>query len=195
VAQDALAQLAATIRAELHAALEAGCSVLHHVMNAGDALNTAQAKVESSWKPWLKENCLLSVRTALVYQRLARHRNEIEARMAEGVHLSIRGALSLIREGNSGDDDGAADGAGDGEGQAPSPPAETLAAHWKRESKPAQTAALDEIGADGILKAASPEFCARLRDRFVGVLVAQNPKLKKSLAPKAGNNVVPLRPH
>jgi hypothetical protein len=91
-----LAELAATINAELRSESKSGAALLHHAMNAGDALNLAQAnqhKTNLTWKRWLRENCLISVRTAFVRQQLARHRQEIEAEVQRaGDYFSIRAA-------------------------------------------------------------------------------------------------------
>jgi hypothetical protein len=91
-----LEQLARRIRESRQAAQQAGAALLHHCLDAGDALNEAQERVSTGWKRWLKENCFLSVRTALVYQQLANHRDEIEAAIAQAGELSLRGALRLI---------------------------------------------------------------------------------------------------
>src|SRR5262245_45619571 len=74
-----LEDLARQIRAGLELARRERCNALHRDLDIGDALLEAQARVSSGWKRWLRENCFLSVRTALLYQRLARHRTEIEA--------------------------------------------------------------------------------------------------------------------
>jgi hypothetical protein len=71
---------------------------LHQDLAVGDALIEAQARVSSNWKQWLRENCFLSVRTALLYQRLARHRAEIEAEIERAGELSLRAAVRLIAE-------------------------------------------------------------------------------------------------
>jgi hypothetical protein len=91
-----LGRLARRIRASRHAAQEAGAALLHHVLDAGDALNEAQEQVPTGWKRWLKDNCFLSVRTAFVYQRLAHHREEIETVLSQAGELSMRAALRLI---------------------------------------------------------------------------------------------------
>jgi hypothetical protein len=95
-AVEVLDDLARRIRESRQAARQAGAAVLHHSLDAGDALNEAQARVSSGWKRWLKDNCFLSVRTALVYQQLARHRDEIEAAIGQAGELSMRAALRLI---------------------------------------------------------------------------------------------------
>ena len=50
-----LADVAATICAELRSETKSGAAVLHHAMNAGDALNLAKAnqhKTNLTWKQW-----------------------------------------------------------------------------------------------------------------------------------------------
>jgi hypothetical protein len=91
-----LDQIAHRIRESHRVAQEAGAALLHHAFEAGDALNEAQARVSTNWKGWLKEYCFLSVCTALVYQQLARHRDEIEARIEEVGQLNLRAALRFI---------------------------------------------------------------------------------------------------
>jgi hypothetical protein len=75
---------------------EAGAALLHHILDAGDALNEAQEQVLTGWKRWLKDNCFVSVRTAFVYQQLANHREEIETALSQAGELSMRAALRLI---------------------------------------------------------------------------------------------------
>jgi hypothetical protein len=93
-----LDQLARQVREAIEAAQKAGATVLRHAMDAGDALNQAQARVSTNWKQWLRRNCFLRVRTAQLYQQLARHRDEIEAVIAQAGELSLRGALRLVSE-------------------------------------------------------------------------------------------------
>jgi hypothetical protein len=143
-------ELATEVRRELEEVRRAGCSVLHHALNAGDALNAAQKQVTGNWKRWLKEHCFLSVRTALVYQQLARHRSQIEDAMRGlSPELSLRGALRLIGTPKKG-----------------GRPVETLATHWRRESEQARTAFLDQVGVPGILEAMSAAFGRDLRARL-----------------------------
>jgi hypothetical protein len=96
--------LAAEVRSEIKAVQVAGAAVqvagaavLHHAMNAGDRLIEAQKHVTSGWKRWLKENCnMLSVRTAMVYTQLARHRAALEAEIDRRGYLSLRAAIKLV---------------------------------------------------------------------------------------------------
>lgn len=101
-----LDELARQVRESRQAAQQAGVTVLHHILDAGDALNKAQTRVTLGWKRWLQDNCSiplaggelqpLSVRTALLYQQLAHHRGKIEAEIARVGELSLRGARRLI---------------------------------------------------------------------------------------------------
>ena len=101
-----LDELARRVRKSRQAAQQAGAALLHHCLDAGDALNEAQARVSIPWKRWLKDNCSiplaggglqpLSVRSAFVYQQLANHREKIEAAISQVGELSQRAALRLI---------------------------------------------------------------------------------------------------
>jgi hypothetical protein len=148
-----LDELAKRIRDAHRGVQSAGGALLHHAMAAGDALTIALNKISGNRKKWLRENCFLSVDTALVYQRLARHREQIEAELGRVGDLSLRAALRLIAE--------------------PKPKStekkkqkgnETLLAHWKRESDQERTDFLDGVGVDGIRKAASLGFYRELNN-------------------------------
>jgi hypothetical protein len=91
-----LDELAARIRAALEAARQARSNALDHALQAGDALNAAQERVSSGWKRWLRTNCFLSPSTAMLYQQLARHRPEIEAKIEQIGELSLRSARRLV---------------------------------------------------------------------------------------------------
>jgi Zincin-like metallopeptidase len=91
-----LEQLAYQIRTSLELARRDRCNALHHDLDVGDALMGAQNRVSTGWKKWLRDNCFLSVRTALLYQQLARHREEIEAEIERVGELSLRAACRLI---------------------------------------------------------------------------------------------------
>jgi hypothetical protein len=91
-----LPELADLIRAMRQVEQQAGRHAWHHRLDIGDALIAAQAKVSSGWKRWLREHCFLSVRTAMRYQQLARHRDEIEAQIDQLGELSLRTALRTI---------------------------------------------------------------------------------------------------
>ena len=95
--QATLAELAQRVRAALHASDRDRCNALHHDLDGGDALIEAQRQVVApNWKCWLKNNCFLSVRTAMLYMQLARHREEIEAEIRRVGDLSLRAAVRLI---------------------------------------------------------------------------------------------------
>jgi hypothetical protein len=91
-----LAKLAHRIRTAVQTSQQDRCNALHHDLDAGDALIEAQKRVCSSWKRWLKENCSLGVRTAMLYMQLARHRRDIENEIERVGELSLRGAVRLI---------------------------------------------------------------------------------------------------
>jgi hypothetical protein len=91
-----LAELAQRIRAALEAVRQANSNALESALAAGDALNAAQERVSSGWGHWLRTNCSLKPSTALLYQQLARHRSEIEARIEEIGALSLRAARRLV---------------------------------------------------------------------------------------------------
>jgi hypothetical protein len=177
-AQD-LSTLAKTIRDEDRAVRVAGGALLHHAMNAGDALIAAQEKVSGNWKSWLRENCFLSVDTALVYQRLARHREQIEAEAERAGNLSLRAALRLIAKRRSGE-------------QKEKEAAElSLVDHWKRASSSERTIFLDALGVDEIRKTASLDFFRKLQERVRVEKVNSNPDaLITDLFTKALSHIV-----
>jgi hypothetical protein len=91
-----LQQLAAEARDEIRLGDEAGATMLHHYMAAGDAIEKALQRVSGNKKVWLRENGFV-VRTAFLYVRLARHREQIEAEMSRlSTKLSLRAAQKLI---------------------------------------------------------------------------------------------------
>src|SRR5262249_27628450 len=72
-------------------------NALRIALDIGDALNDAQARVtEGGFGRWLRANCLMSQRSAELYQQLARHREEIEDKLAAAGELSIRAARKMI---------------------------------------------------------------------------------------------------
>ena len=83
-------ELAHIVRDEIEQAQISWRNALRHARAAGDALNAVQPKVAArglNWKKWLRENCLVSDRTAQLYQQLARHRDDIESELQRGVEL------------------------------------------------------------------------------------------------------------
>jgi hypothetical protein len=75
-----LTELAREVREACQAARQSSLTALDHIFRAGEALNKAQEQVTGNWKQWLRKSCCLGVSTALLYQRIARHRVEIETR-------------------------------------------------------------------------------------------------------------------
>lgn len=97
---DALAELAAGIRAEHTAALSAVKKGVEHAKAAGELLNRAKAMCgHGQWLPWLATNCPdLGVRQAQKYMRLAARWHELppSANANSGAHLPINDALAIL---------------------------------------------------------------------------------------------------
>ena len=77
VKADSLEEVFAAVRDGLQKVRATGAALLHHALDVGDLLNIAQEQIKwtgGSWKRALREHCFLSVRSAFVYQQLARHR-------------------------------------------------------------------------------------------------------------------------
>jgi hypothetical protein len=91
-----LTELAHVIREACQAARQSGLTALDHIFRAGEALNKAQEQGTCNWKQWLRESCFLGVSTALLYQRIARHRAEIEIEAKANPNFSLRAARQLI---------------------------------------------------------------------------------------------------
>jgi hypothetical protein len=67
-----------------------------HAMNVGDALIAARGQLDhGQYLPFVK-SCGLSPRLAQMYSRLARHRQEIEAKGETVSHMTIPRALALL---------------------------------------------------------------------------------------------------
>jgi hypothetical protein len=100
-----LSDLAARINAEHEAAVVAIKRGIEHSIAAGELLLEAKAKVgHGNWLPWLKANCpTVSERTAQLYMRLARHREEL-SKSATVADLTMKAALELLHDGASDDD-------------------------------------------------------------------------------------------
>jgi hypothetical protein len=149
---NALEELARRIRDAHQAAQAAWCNALHHALDAGDALAEAQTRVSTGWKKWLRENCFLSVRTALLYQQLARHRAEIEAELERVGPLSLRAARRLIAE-----------------PRAPKPKPEKLVPDlllaWNKATVAERTKALTRIPLGDFLQAMPAAWRTELRNR------------------------------
>jgi hypothetical protein len=164
-------ELAVIVRDEIEQVQISWRNALRHAMAAGDALNALQPKIAElgiNWKKWLKENCFVSDRTAQLYQQLARHRDEIESQLQQGVELSLRAARKLIsgpKPGDEGEDAGQVGGQ-ENEDETENPPEpESLIEHWRR-SPDELTTLLDAVGVAGILEAMSAQFGRQLRARL-----------------------------
>ena len=156
-----LADVAVTICAELRSENKSGAAVLHHAMNAGDALNLAHANqhlTNLTWKQWLRQNCFISVRTAFVRQQLARHRDEIEAEIQRvGDYFSIRAALRKITKTKKKSPD------------KPKPPTDVTSflSIWRKADHQTRVAIFDAIGIDGLLGALSQKLRRDIEDRVL----------------------------
>jgi hypothetical protein len=96
-----LAELAAEINAAHEEVMTGARHTVKHAMRVGDLLIEAQKAVQyGKWIPWVAEHCKFSKDTSENYIHLAKHRAEIEAKMAEDSehsrNLAIRGALRLV---------------------------------------------------------------------------------------------------
>jgi hypothetical protein len=167
-----LATLAETIRKHLKAAQVAGVTALHHQLDAGDALIEAQRHISTNWKDWLRANCFLSVRTALLYQQLARHRPKIEAEMSRVSDLSLRAARRLIAKPKPAVEKAKQNG----EKSPALNPASFMGA-----SPGVRTRFLDGVGLPAILKALSPKLSAELDRRVNGQPGAGRSDLEKAV--------------
>ena len=148
-------ELATTIRNAHKAAQLAWSNALDHVLDAGDALIKAQTRVSSNWKRWVKDNCFLSVSTAMLYMQLARHRAEIEAEISRVGELSLRAAVRLVSK----PDD-----------KAPPKPKKLkpeLLVAWRRASNAERTEALNEIPLIDFLAAMPAAWLVELKARGV----------------------------
>ena len=156
-----LADVAATIRTELQNEKGAGAALLRSAMAAGDALNLAQAnlhKTNRSWESWLRENCLISTRTAEVRQQLANHRAEIEAEVQRvGDYFSIRAALRKITKTKKKSSD-----------KPKLPPNVTsFLSIWKSADHQTRVAILDAIGGEELLGALSQQLRREIERRVL----------------------------
>jgi hypothetical protein len=95
----ALAALAAEICSGLSAMRGHVRNALRTALDVGEKLLLVQARLpERQLSCWLENNCDLKKRQAELYMQLARSRDEIEARIAEVAHLSLRAARQLIAQ-------------------------------------------------------------------------------------------------
>ena len=95
---NSLAHLAARIRTEHDAAAESLRDSVRHSMAAGELLIEAKALVDhGQWLPWLRDHCTISERTAQLYMRVAKNRDEIETQMRNGAaDLSLNETAALL---------------------------------------------------------------------------------------------------
>jgi len=91
-----LEKLASRIRFGIENIRASLANALANVLDVGDDLIAAQARVTGPWQRWLKDNCFLSLSTAKLYVQLAEHRAEIEAEIDRDGTLSLRAARKLI---------------------------------------------------------------------------------------------------
>jgi hypothetical protein len=149
-----LAALAKQIREAIQASRKDRCNALHHDLDIGDALIAAEKRVaEGRWKHSLRENCFLSVRTAFLYARLARHRAEIESEIERVGEISLRAACRLIAEPTESN-------------KSKKPPAPPLLDAWRQASQAERTAFLDKVPLVEILGAMSIPLRRQLEARI-----------------------------
>ncbi len=92
-----LADIAKKIDVEQEAIQSAFAMSLTHAIEAGELLLKAKKVVShGEWLSWLKLNCIVSARLAQTYMRLAREREQIEAKCADSALLSNDSALKLL---------------------------------------------------------------------------------------------------
>jgi hypothetical protein len=164
-----LDQLAHRIREAQQAVQTAGATVLRHALEAGDDLIEAQSRVSTNWKKWLRDNCFLSVRTAQLYQQLARHREEIEAAIAQAGELSLRAACRLITPPRSNETKSAKT-------------KNDALVWWSVANNKMRRDFLDQIGLLSLLTALSPELRAELEHRVKRVAENAQPHSKLTAA-------------
>jgi hypothetical protein len=95
---NSLPDLAARIRGEHEAVSVALKESVRHAIAAGELLVEAKGQLDHGrWLPWLRDHCAISERTAQLYMRVAKNRNEIENQMRNGVaDLSLNEAVALL---------------------------------------------------------------------------------------------------
>ena len=100
-----LTDLATAINAEHEQARQALLRGCEHAVKAGELLLEAKAKVKrGQWLPWLAVNCDVAERTAQLYMRLARNRDQLEADNADLGTVTVRaGAQALVTTGGTAD--------------------------------------------------------------------------------------------
>src|SRR5262245_12268078 len=96
---DPLAQAAHRANSEHALAMRSLLGAIEHAREAGQALIDAKLIVgHRRWLPWLKANFNGSPRTAQNYMRVGKHWEEIAEKRNSASHLSMRAALTCIRD-------------------------------------------------------------------------------------------------
>jgi hypothetical protein len=97
-ASNALADLAARIKAEHEAVSTALKDSIRHAIRAGSLLVEAKEQLKhGQWLPWLRDHCTISERTAQLYMRCAKNREAIEDQIRNGVaDLSLNEAAAML---------------------------------------------------------------------------------------------------
>jgi Protein of unknown function (DUF3102) len=95
---NSLPDLAARIKAEHEAATASLRDSVRHAIAAGELLIEAKARLKhGQWLPWLRDHCSISERTAQLYMRVGKNRDQIEGQMRNGVaDLSLNEAAALL---------------------------------------------------------------------------------------------------
>lgn len=95
-----LTVLAHEINAAHLAAQQHAKKSVESAISAGEALLEAKDQLKhGEWLPWLRNNCKISERSARVYMRLAKHKDEV-LKNGSAADLSIRGVLDAIEHGS-----------------------------------------------------------------------------------------------
>ena len=67
-------------------------------IEAGELLLEAKSLLDhGEWLPWVEANCEINIRTAQVYMRIAKHREELGANAENFSHLTVDAALQLLK--------------------------------------------------------------------------------------------------
>jgi hypothetical protein len=164
-ARQELDDLARRIRAALQASRADRCNALHRDLEVGEALIEAQKHVTTGWKRWLRENCSLRVRTAMLYMQLARHRAEIEAAIDRLGELSLRAAIRLISKKKPGERESTE--------PPPKPPESALLIAISKATGAELTEALIALSLDRFLQVMPAEWRPKLEARAGGQMISR----------------------
>jgi len=170
--QDDLAKLAKTIRNADQAVGVAMRNALRLALDAGDALIEAQGLVPAGhWERWLRDSCFLRARTAQLYQQLARHRQDIEAKIERVPDLSLRAARQLVAKPRA-----KAEAAEPTvtEASITATPSPTLLEVWNAASDEARRAFLEQVGVPGLLSVLSDSMKSDLAKRSFGAAASSS---------------------